>query len=177
MLLRRFSDLQEKPFAVFALGNKTYEHFAATGKLVQKHLEVLGGDPLVPVGVGDDDDDIEADFATWLGAVLSAVQQGSVFRQSDTPGGAERQPVAYEVKVLEDNSALAAVEPRTGYAMGSGQAKVPQLLHVQHLRELHGSQSERSCVHVELELGMSSAAVYIWYLPRLDPAKQHTALP
>lgn len=148
--------MQAKRFAVFALGNKTYEHFAATGKLVHKHLEALGGEPIVPVGVGDDDEDIEADFGVWLRTLLTAVQQASVFRQSDEPGGGTQKPFAYNVAILEDSSVHAAVEPRAGYLMGAGHASVPQLLPVQQVRELHGSQSERSCVHVELELGMNT---------------------
>lgn len=149
---------------MFALGNKTYEHFAATGKLIHKHLEVLGGNPLVPVGLGDDDADIEADYATWLQAVLPAVQKASVFRSSDAPGAAQ-QVIEYDVRILADNSVQTAVDPRTGYVMGSGQAKSPQLLPVQEVRELHSSKSERSCVHVELDLGMPSA------LPCSQPSK------
>lgn len=148
--------MQGKPFAVFALGNTTYENFAAPGKQVHKYLEVLGGEPLVPVGLGDDDADIEEDFATWLHAVLAAVQKRSVFRSSDAPGRSAQHTVAYEVQVLEDNNVQEAVEPRAGYVMG-GNAKFPQLLPVQEVRELHGSKSERSCVHVELDLGVPSA--------------------
>ena len=152
--------MQGKPFAVFALGNTTYEHFAAPGKQVHKHLEVLGGDPLVPVGLGDDDADIEEDFATWLHAVLAAVQKRAVFRSSDAPGGSTQHTVAYDVKVLEDNSVQGAAEPRAGYVMG-GNAKLPQLLPVQEVRELHGSKSERSCVHVQLDLGVPSALPWL----------------
>jgi len=52
-------------FAVFGLGNKQYEHFNAMGNFVDVVLEKLGGQRIIPVGVGDDDDDLEGDFETW----------------------------------------------------------------------------------------------------------------
>ncbi|XP_053375626.1 NADPH--cytochrome P450 reductase-like [Mercenaria mercenaria] len=52
-------------FAVFALGNKTYEHYNATGKYVDKRMEELGGERVFELGMGDDDGNIEEDFVTW----------------------------------------------------------------------------------------------------------------
>ena len=40
---------------MFALGNKTYEHFNAVGKFFDKRLEQLGGERMYEVGIGDDD--------------------------------------------------------------------------------------------------------------------------
>lgn len=40
---------------VFGLGNKTYEHFNAMGRFVDKRLEELGADRVFKVGEGDDD--------------------------------------------------------------------------------------------------------------------------
>lgn len=40
---------------VFALGNKTYEHFNAMGKYVDKRLEQLGAQRIFDLGLGDDD--------------------------------------------------------------------------------------------------------------------------
>ena len=40
---------------VFALGNKTYEHYNATGKFVDKKLEELGAERVFELGLGDDD--------------------------------------------------------------------------------------------------------------------------
>lgn len=42
-------------FAVFGLGNKTYEHFNAMAKFVDKRLEELGGERVHVMGLGDDD--------------------------------------------------------------------------------------------------------------------------
>jgi NADPH-ferrihemoprotein reductase len=43
-------------FFVFGLGNKTYEHFNAIGRRLNKRLEKLGGSRIGEYGEGDDDD-------------------------------------------------------------------------------------------------------------------------
>lgn len=40
---------------MFALGNKTYEHYNAMGKYVDKRLEELGATRIFDLGMGDDD--------------------------------------------------------------------------------------------------------------------------
>lgn len=40
---------------MFALGNKTYEHYNAMGKYVDKRIEELGGERVFELGQGDDD--------------------------------------------------------------------------------------------------------------------------
>ncbi|XP_043909715.1 NADPH--cytochrome P450 reductase [Protopterus annectens] len=59
------ADLSGIQFAVFGLGNKTYEHFNAMGKYVDKRLEELGATRLFEAGLGDDDANLEEDFITW----------------------------------------------------------------------------------------------------------------
>lgn len=50
-----FSMLISVPLQVFGLGNKTYEHFNAMGKYVDKRLEELGAQRIFELGLGDDD--------------------------------------------------------------------------------------------------------------------------
>ncbi|XP_030648640.1 NADPH--cytochrome P450 reductase [Chanos chanos] len=52
-------------FAVFGLGNKTYEHFNAMGKYVDKRLAELGAKRIFDLGLGDDDANLEEDFISW----------------------------------------------------------------------------------------------------------------
>ncbi|XP_053864121.1 NADPH--cytochrome P450 reductase isoform X1 [Malaclemys terrapin pileata] len=59
------TDLTGLKFAVFGLGNKTYEHFNAMGKYVDKRLEQLGAQRMFELGMGDDDGNLEEDFITW----------------------------------------------------------------------------------------------------------------
>ena len=45
-------DLTGLNYAVFGLGNKTYEHFNAMGKYVDKRLEELGATRIYDLGLG-----------------------------------------------------------------------------------------------------------------------------
>jgi len=64
------ADLTDLDYCVFGLGNTQYEHFNAMGKVFDAKLERLGGNRIAPLGLGNDDDDIEADFETWKDEVL-----------------------------------------------------------------------------------------------------------
>ncbi|XP_036392884.1 NADPH--cytochrome P450 reductase-like isoform X2 [Megalops cyprinoides] len=59
------ADLEGVNFTVFALGNKTYEHYNAMGKYVDKRLEELGAKRIFDLGMGDDDGNLEEDFVSW----------------------------------------------------------------------------------------------------------------
>jgi len=52
-------------FAVFGLGNKSYDHYNKMGKDIFQRLEELGGKPMYELGLGDDEDNIESDFLIW----------------------------------------------------------------------------------------------------------------
>ncbi|XP_062329842.1 P450 (cytochrome) oxidoreductase b [Osmerus eperlanus] len=52
-------------YTVFALGNKTYEHYNAMGKYVDKRMEELGAQRVFDLGMGDDDGNLEEDFVSW----------------------------------------------------------------------------------------------------------------
>ncbi|XP_042564364.1 NADPH--cytochrome P450 reductase isoform X3 [Clupea harengus] len=60
-----YDSLEGVNFAVFGLGNKTYEHFNAMGKLVDKRLAELGAKRVFDLGLGDDDSNLEEDFVSW----------------------------------------------------------------------------------------------------------------
>ncbi|CAB0008926.1 unnamed protein product, partial [Nesidiocoris tenuis] len=59
------ADLTGLKYAVFGLGNKTYEHYNEVAIYVDKRLEELGATRVVELGLGDDDANIEDDFITW----------------------------------------------------------------------------------------------------------------
>ena len=49
------ADMTGVRYAVFALGNKTYEHFNAMGVVTDNKMEEMGGTRLCEIGMGDDD--------------------------------------------------------------------------------------------------------------------------
>ncbi|XP_054721254.1 NADPH--cytochrome P450 reductase-like [Uloborus diversus] len=67
------ADLSGLNYAVFGLGNKTYEHYNSMGTYVDSRLEELGATRVVELGLGDDDANIEEDFITWKEKFWGAV--------------------------------------------------------------------------------------------------------
>ncbi|KAJ8342848.1 hypothetical protein SKAU_G00327760 [Synaphobranchus kaupii] len=59
------AELEGVNYTVFALGNKTYEHYNAMGKYVDKRLAELGATRIFDLGMGDDDGNLEEDFVSW----------------------------------------------------------------------------------------------------------------
>mmetsp|Transcript_5679 Transcript_5679/g.15895 ORF Transcript_5679/g.15895 Transcript_5679/m.15895 type:complete len:690 (+) Transcript_5679:462-2531(+) len=130
------------PYAVFGLGNSQYEHFNAVGKLLDKYLAKIGGQRIVPLGLGDDDDAIEEDLDKWTEKLWPAMDA----RLGAAAGAASQDshaaaPAEYVAKVL-----TASVP--TSVELPQGAVHVP----VVEQRELHAPSSNRSCVHVELDL-------------------------
>ncbi len=68
--LRDADFLRDLDFAVFGLGNKQYEHYNNMGRFIDAALAKCGGSRIAPIGLGDDDDDLEGDFENWKENVL-----------------------------------------------------------------------------------------------------------
>lgn len=94
-------------FAVFGLGNKQYEHFNAMGKLVDQAMETLGASRVVPLGIGDDDDDLEGDFETWKEKLLwpALCRKYAGLSVADTPSKKIIQPEChYAIEYIDGPS-------------------------------------------------------------------------
>eukprot|EP00850_Spirogloea_muscicola_P012670 SM000083S22717 [mRNA] locus=s83:61342:65480:- [translate_table: standard] len=176
-------------YAVFGLGNRQYEHFNAIGKAVDQSLCALGGQRLVELGLGDDDQCIEDDFTAWfvqhspklslhLIAMISQIEATQqLFANSYVQAHFRREAIwpaldqlfqlaqyasqplttkaaalSYTVEIHEKG--MPAVEEHVNGVL-------PYDAHhhfwapVLEVRELHASKSERSCVHVDLDLSGS----------------------
>ena len=94
------SDFSGLRFAVFGLGNKTYEHYNAVGKFFDQRLEELGAQRVFEIGLGDDDANLEEDFMRWREAFLPALAQSYGWEISNE-GGMERQ---YRLEIIEEPS-------------------------------------------------------------------------
>ena len=62
-------------YAVFGLGNTEYDHYNEMGKFFDKALGAAGAKPLLPIGLGNDNDDLEGDFETWRESFWSAMRK------------------------------------------------------------------------------------------------------
>mmetsp|Transcript_18199 Transcript_18199/g.37609 ORF Transcript_18199/g.37609 Transcript_18199/m.37609 type:complete len:703 (+) Transcript_18199:166-2274(+) len=156
--------LEMLKYGVFALGNTQYEHFCACGKLVDRQLKALGAKAVVERGDGDDDANIEDDFAAWkekLWPKLDVILIDRDLSPASANGngmanGAVKKKVEkeYDVQVLA--ASQASKDLWGGAAAGAGGAQasaaMPILATVTERKELHTKASERSCIHAEIDI-------------------------
>lgn len=148
------ADLSGLNYAVFGLGNKTYEHYNEVALYIDHRLEQLGASRVYELGLGDDDANIEDDFITWKDKFWPAVceffgiegagedvsiRQYKLTEHQDLPP--ER---VYHGEIARLHSYK---NQRAPY-----DAKNPFLAPVIANRELHGPSSERSCMHIEFDI-------------------------
>ncbi|DBA86516.1 TPA: hypothetical protein ACH3X2_005492 [Trebouxia sp. C0005] len=144
-------------YGVFGLGNKQYEHFCAVGHKVHAAMEQLGAQPVVRRGDGDDDVDIDADFESWRAELYSSLDASSLLEQKEggTPSSsaimAEGCIPAYTVQLLTGSDAQEADPLKDSNNSGSN-ANNPYNAQIAVLRELHTKKSDRSCLHVEINI-------------------------
>jgi NADPH-ferrihemoprotein reductase len=62
-------------YFVFGLGNKTYEHFNAISRRLDKRLTKLGGKRIGVCGEGDDDASMEDDYLKWAPTNIKALAE------------------------------------------------------------------------------------------------------
>uniref|UniRef100_A0A914Y621 NADPH--hemoprotein reductase n=1 Tax=Panagrolaimus superbus TaxID=310955 RepID=A0A914Y621_9BILA len=140
-------------YAVFGLGNKTYEHYNAVGKFFDQRLEELGAERVFDIGLGDDDANLEEDFMRWREAFLPALAQSFGWEISND-GGLERQ---YRLEIIEEptSNVFTGEYGRIGAYERQRppfDQKNPYLSKIVDHKELHTSASERSCRHIEFNI-------------------------
>ena len=60
---------------MFGLGNTEYDHYNEMGKFFDKALGAAGAKPLLPIGIGNDNNDLEGYFETWRESFWSAMRK------------------------------------------------------------------------------------------------------
>ncbi|XP_045475185.1 NADPH--cytochrome P450 reductase isoform X2 [Harmonia axyridis] len=148
------ADLTGLNYAVFGLGNKTYEHYNEVAIYVDKRMEELGATRVSELGLGDDDANIEEDFITWKDKFWPAVCE--YFGIEST--GEEVNMRQYRLKeyspddppkrlfVGEMSRLLSLKNQRPAY-----DAKNPFLSRVMVNRDLHKT-GDRTCMHIEFDI-------------------------
>jgi len=143
-------------FAVFGLGNTTYEHYNAMGKFVDEKLVELGGSRIYELGLGDDDKNLEDDFITWKESFWNAVcNELNIEASSD-----EFNTRQYEHKVLEEGD-YNAEKVYTGEVARLRSyitqrppfdVKNPYMSTIKVNHNIHKEGSGRHCMHIELDI-------------------------
>ncbi|KAK3235021.1 multidrug-resistance type transporter aminotriazole resistance, variant 2 [Cymbomonas tetramitiformis] len=147
--------LSEMKFGVFALGNTQYEHFNNSGKNLDKFFAKLGAERIIDLGLGDDNEDIEEDFNKWKATVIPALASSGIVKLPgvgvDEASAPDTVVKAYVVETLEGAQGIAFPEVNVSKTKGYD-AHNPFKATLSARRELHTSMSERSCLHVEVDL-------------------------
>lgn len=145
------ADLSSLKYTVFGLGNTTYEHYNAVGRAVDKRLEELGAKKIYPRGEGDDDSSLEEDFMAWTTDLWPTLCRLSGLDYSVVEADVDPVPRA-RLEISTENAV--EKEHSLGTRVGVGfDLKKPFIANIVVNRELHGVGSDRSCRHIEFEVG------------------------
>ncbi|KAL6568846.1 MFS transporter multidrug-resistance type transporter [Orobanche hederae] len=149
--------LRKLQYGVFGLGNRQYEHFNKVDKLVAEQ----GGQRLVPVGLGDDDQCIEDDFSAWRDLVC--LELNKIFRGEDDASVSTSYAAAvseYRV-VFHDQSGDSVSDKSSANSYANGNvvhdAQHPCSVNVA-VTELHAPASDCSCTHLEFDISGTGLA-------------------
>ncbi|EFA83496.1 NADPH-cytochrome-P450 oxidoreductase [Heterostelium album PN500] len=150
------------PFTVFGLGNKTYEHYNAVARVFDRRLEELGGKRVFERGEGDDDATLEEDFLHWKKNMWVTVCEylGYELKSSEDDKFTPRfRMITLTEENYDVNNSYIRVNPPKIKPKLSNNGSViydiknPYLATVVENKELHSSESDRSCKHIEFDIG------------------------
>lgn len=139
---------------IFSLGNKTYEHYNAMGKYVDKRLEELGGERVFECGMGDDDANIEEDFITWKDRFWPAVcEKFGVEASGEDVSLRQYRLVSHDATLAPEKVYTGEFARLNSYKNQRPpfDAKNPFMSKMTVHKELHNG-GDRSCMHVELDI-------------------------
>ena len=114
--------------ATFGLGDSRYPKYNFAAKRLHRRLEQLGSTELVPLGMGDDQDDIGADRALvpWLCALNAALSARFPIPDGLAPIPADACPAArYEVVIGMEGNALPADDTTQAHYSGGDSGTHP----------------------------------------------------
>jgi len=160
--------LQGLEYCVFGLGNKQYEHYNAMGKFFDYSLKRVGASRILPIGQGNEDEDLEADFDAWKEKMWQKLES-KYLANSDVLKEVHLNAAKPTLKlpdcpfVVEYHDASAKRHMTTNEAHHAGRTSNTAVRHsftavdvpVTVARELRTSEDPGSTVHMELDISGS----------------------
>jgi len=154
--VRDASFLKDLDYAVFGLGNKQYEHYNNMSRFMDASLEQCGARRVAPIGLGDDDDDLEGDFETWKDNVLwpslmEKYVKGKVVAAKKEEEGTALPPCPYVAEYLKTDE---KVEPSKATDIQTSSKHYLQAVDcpVAARRELRDPSDPGSTIHMEIDI-------------------------
>ena len=158
------SYLKGLQYAVFGLGNKQYEFFNAMGKAADQGLEKLGATRIMKLGVGDDDDDLEADFENWKDKQLwptlkEKYAHNTQPTQSSASTTSNLPPCNYQVEYINSNNVKPDQIPLDQIHTSSKHYFTAVDCPITLNRELRSPNDGGSTVHLEIDISKTNGKV------------------
>ncbi|KAJ2888597.1 hypothetical protein FB639_000529, partial [Coemansia asiatica] len=145
-------------YAVFGLGNNTYEQFNHHARVVDGRLRALGASRIGERGEGDDDVDIEEDFAKWKAATLPLIREH--LGASDDDGQTQVPQPTWAVAEIEIDAAKVWTRGETGDGIASEGSVVAYSIHRPFAAPIIAAtdltpSGDRHVLHIEVDLSGS----------------------
>lgn len=155
--------LHDIDYAVFGLGNMQYEHYNNMGRFIDAALEQCGARRVAPIGLGNDDDDLEGDFETWKDNVLWPALMGRYVKKGamkkatveNGEGGkktAALPPCPYTVEYLQTAAVGITSSPDSSIQTSSKHYSQAVDCPVVASRELRDPSDPGSTIHMEIDI-------------------------
>lgn len=159
--------LEGLKYVVFALGNKTYEHYNLIGRKIDAQLQAMGAIRCGERGEGDDDKSMEEDYLEWKDAMWEdfakkmGVEEGQGGDSADfAVSELDSHPpekvylgkhTIYDILSMAKHFLLGELSARAlTRTKGIHDAKNPYPAPIIASRELFQMEGDRNCVHIEL---------------------------
>jgi len=143
--------LESTSFAVFGLGNRQYEFFNQMGKDYDKFLGEIGGERLLDVGLGDDDQNLESEWLEWKTQFWDIVlpkYKGPDFVIDDTSF-----ECSYTTVWIPDDTKRRLPKPQRVQCTTRNGLESSRIVKVKDVRQLRQNLKEGSTLHVDFDLG------------------------
>mmetsp|Transcript_14472 Transcript_14472/g.35063 ORF Transcript_14472/g.35063 Transcript_14472/m.35063 type:complete len:695 (+) Transcript_14472:107-2191(+) len=141
-------------FTVFGLGNREYEKFNEMGKFFDSAMEKVGGNRIHALGLGDDNDDLEADFEKWKDQMWVSLKEKyhvSAGKGNKKSASNELPECPYKI-VYHDKGTSPQDIPLDKVHGSSRHYFTSEDCPVAAIRELRSTNDDGSTVHIELDL-------------------------